>query len=767
MLAPFAIVSLTILAPVLAGSTALWAKALIAIGAGLTLLLFPPAHSRRSLDLLFLAIFAVALTAFIPAHFFGSPPWRSDLSELGVKFPLTLSPQPWLTFESICLLALGLAWTCYLFSSDWNLQRRQKTLGLFCVGILVLAATLTIASTLNKRVPFWPETGGFGFFPNRNQTGNVFGLGGVMIYAIAMQGWQRGRKNWWLWMLSLCLIVWALIINGSRGGVILFFVGAVVWHLWWIASSDQKRFPAILLIAVVLLGAALVWSGPRLVARFIGENADLLSRNGRIAIYHDTWNFFKQSPFFGVGLGNFRSLFSSQRHYFISPAEAIHPESDWLWVAVEMGALGPLLLLAVIGIWLRSCFPFKSGTLRATRMAAMVCGCLFAIHGLVDVSGHRIGAIWPALFLASIAISPQAKFRTARPLMFRIFGMLFLVVGGFLLLSVLGLATPTSDTVNRLVDQAEIENSARNYPGAISLSEKGLAIAPLNWELYYQRGLAEAASYRPRSDIERDFAVARYLMPNRPDIALKQGLVWLSVGDEDLAFAVWQESMQRWPENARVLYSDIFGAVRDNVELRDRWRELGHINRRCLPVLLQNANQLEFTVELNRLLTDDPDLRSLSSSEQKILFASWLREGDQLALVEALQRHPDWQTVGWQELATALANYGDFRPAYETVHRFVPRPRLPNVQANDSTQTLSLRFRATHDIANDGLAVVVSQIDANDLDGALANIETFSTVAKPPPAVYFLESELLARKGEWQKAWQAIVKYQNATYREP
>ena len=130
--------------------------------------------------------------------------------------------------------------------------------------------------------------------------------------------------------------------------------------------------------------------------------------------------------------------------------------------------------------------------------------------------------------------------------------------------------------------RAELENSAGNYSSAISLGEKGLKIAPLNWEFYYQRGLAEAALYQPRPNIERDFAIARYLMPNRPDVALKEGLVWLSVGDEDLAFAVWHESMQRWPDNARPLYSDIFGAVRDNVELRDRWRELGHINRQCL-----------------------------------------------------------------------------------------------------------------------------------------------------------------------------------------
>ena len=301
----------------------------------------------------------------------------------------------------------------------------------------------------------------------------------------------------------------------------------------------------------------------------------------------------------------------------------------------------------------------------------------------------------------------------------------------------------------------------------MSLSEKVLSIAPLSWQAYYQRGLARAALYKPRPDIDRDFAIARYLMPNRPDIALKEGVVWLSVGDEDLAFSVWQESMERWPDNAPVLYRDIISAVKDNVELRDRWRELGHINRRCLPILLQNVNHLEFEVELNLLLSEDPDLQSLSPSEKKILFETWLREGDQLALADILQRHPDWQSIGWNELTTALANYGDYRPAYETAHRFVEHPKLPSIRPNDSPQTLSLRFRATGNIATDGLALVISQITANDLDTALSNLKSFSETSKPPPAVYFLESEIWARKSEWQKAWQAMMKYRSAIYREP
>ena len=209
----------------------------------------------------------------------------------------------------------------------------------------------------------------------------------------------------------------------------------------------------------------------------------------------------------------------------------------------------------------------------------------------------------------------------------------------------------------------------------------------------------EPRCIKPASKIEEDFAVARYLMPNREDVALNEGLFWLHADDEELAFSLWEDSMRRWPDNAAVLYRDIFSAVRQDVELRERWRQLGHVNPQCLPILLQNVDPTEFRIELNRLLTEDPDLKSLSSQERKILFATWLHEGDQLALADALQRHPDWQTDGWQELAEALANSGDYRPAYETVLHFVSRPTLPAIPPNDNTKTLLFRFRATKNIA--------------------------------------------------------------------
>src|SRR5206468_8811366 len=100
---------------------------------------------------------------------------------------------------------------------------------------------------------------------------------------------------------------------------------------------------------------------------------------------------WKKAPVFGIGLGNFRAMFSSARNFSAGPNEAIHPESDWLWAAVEIGGIGVALILAAALLWLKSCFPFTAGTWQRMRMGALIAGLAFAFHGLFDVSGHRIG----------------------------------------------------------------------------------------------------------------------------------------------------------------------------------------------------------------------------------------------------------------------------------------------------------------------------------------------------------------------------------------
>jgi O-antigen ligase len=759
-----AIVAATLLAPALAGTTELWAMAALMALTGVLFLIAPPSRSLPLYPtLLFVSLFLLSLTAFLPASLFPSPAWRADLLKFGVNLPSTRSPQPWLTLQWCWVLLLGILWSYYLLAFAWTRWLREKALIAFAIGVLLLGAALIAAYVTKQRVPFWPNVPEFGFFPNRNQTSNVFGLAGIIIYAIGLHRLQERRPTWWIWLCSLSLICWALILNYSRAGIILFFAGAFFWHLCWVFQARERRGPIIALCGLALLIGLFFLNGGKTLARFENETADILSpENGRIQIYRDAFQLSREAPLLGAGLGNFRALFATARNHFASTSEAVHPESDWIWGAVDLGWFGPLLVLLLIAWWLRRCFPFPPGTARALRTAAVICGLAFAFHGCFDVSAHRLGTLWPALFLASIALYPKAEAQVSKLVVwsFRASGLLLLAISGWWFASILGdTHLPTSAQSARLQLNAETALANHDYGTAIELSTAGLADAPLDWLLYYDRGVAEAALFRSRPDVLRDFAVARYLFPLWPDLYLKEGIIWLGVDEPDLAFDVWREGVARCGNNAPELYSQIFDVVKDDPDLRDRWRQLGLANRKCFFIFLQNAEPVETRIELQRIFSEDPRLQTFNQTETKALFRAWYQRGDKLALAETLSAHPEWQKIAWPELARADADYQDYRPAYETVMRFLVPPDLPVIDARQSIEALATRFRINRDSGNDGLVLATAQFQRGALDEALTTISIASAAKRAPRALHYLEARIWADKQNWARAWQAITQY--------
>ncbi len=761
----YCILALTLATPALGGTTTFWAQASLLIATALLFIFSPP---KTSLGLvynsLFVGIGAIALAAFLPAHWFASPEWRTGLLQAGVPLPSTYSPQPWSTFEATCLLWLGLAWTYYLFSHTWTNRVRQRLSNGFCLGMLTLAGTLIIAYTFKARVPFWPNVPEFGFFPNRNQTSNVLALAGILIYANAFQNLQSKRKQGWIWLTGLGLIGWALILNYSRAGLILFFAGILAWHAWWLFSTEERiRTKSFAWLPIAILLAMLLLAGGDTLLRFTRGSAGLLSadQNGRIPIQHDALQLWLKSPFVGIGLGNFRGIFTSARQYFISPSEAIHPESDWLWCAVEMGAASIILLITAMGIGVRRCFPFSPGTWRRMRFAALICGIAFACHGFVDVPGHRIGSLWPALFLMSTALYPATIHRPSKSVspIFRLLALGFLALGVSWFAAMAGRnILPTTAQIEPVKRQIGLATEAQNYERVIALASEGLKIAPLDWELYHLRGVAEATAYRPRAETNRDFAAARYLLPNWPDLWSKEGQVWLALDEPDQAFSTWEEGMKRWPDNAPELYRQLFSLVQSDADLRDRWRKLGESDAKLLPILFLAANGAEFRVELDRIFSMDPELRTLTRPEQRALFSAWYRVGDRLALAEVLREHPAWEDIAWPELARAYADLADYHQAYDLALHHCPPISLPAALSPSSINSLAARFRLGKTTEHEGLVLAISQnADGRSAD-ALETAKVLSTQPKASRLVHFVESQMWANQQTWQKAWDALSK---------
>ena len=147
---------LVVLASFLGGATQRWSQAIVIGGFALLLLAYPPRASLgpalNTLALLFLALAAVA---FLPARWFVLPDWRVALTkDFNLQLGPTLSPQPWLTLDSLFTVVAGLAWLYYVAALNADLRDVRRTARTFAGGIIALALISIYLNLKHSTLPF-------------------------------------------------------------------------------------------------------------------------------------------------------------------------------------------------------------------------------------------------------------------------------------------------------------------------------------------------------------------------------------------------------------------------------------------------------------------------------------------------------------------------------------------------------------------------------------------------------------------------------------
>ena len=768
----WAIAGISLAAPALGGCTSLWARAALL---GCTAAFFVCAPPRESLgkiwNAIFLALGALALTAFLPAAWFAAPEWMQALVEnFSVALPATLSPQPWLSAEAAGLFLAALGWAYYLFAQLPRERDTRDAVLIYCAGAAVLASVALVAFLSGHRVPFWPPTlnssADFGFFQNRNQTANVLALAGVMMSAAAIGNSARSRKLGLLLLAALAVVGVALVVNYSRAGIALFFGGTAASILASALVFGWRKSSALSLAAMAILLAVFFLFGGKTLERFHARaNDPAESWMGlRSSLQHDALTLSKTAPWLGQGLGNFEPVFAMARKESATQGRALHPESDWLWMAVEMGWPAVVLLLGGFFYGVKRCFPFDQNL----RVAAAVCAAAFALHSLVDVSGHRAGSVWPALFLFGTAMHPQRR-GAARAWVapaFRIFGFFLAAIGVWWLASDRwnwgSQFAPTTRTLARLDERLQKARVDGDHALMISTATEALRIAPLEWSFYFHRACAEALSHSTQGAV-RDFQIARRLEPLWAESCFAEGRIWLELDEPARAFDAWEETLRRLPETAPVRYGQMLDAARANFFVRAALVRLARTNRDYLPVLLQRADRVESSLEIGALLTEDPVLESFTGAQRKSLFAAWFQRGDRSELTRTLLEHPKLQPDGWTWLAQNYADAKNYEAAYAIVRKFAVRPSIPAPDSERPRSELERKFFYHPEDFQNSLALYFSQQKAGETDAALATIRALKKLAGHPAYVSCLEADLWAEKGEWEKAWHAWQEFTTAS----
>src|SRR5207249_11400582 len=250
-----------------------------------------------------------------------------------------------------------------------------------------------------------------------------------------------------------------------------------------LGQRSHSRLALGISFLLLLLTALLLFGGQtfeRFHLRDLGSAG--ISTDFQWQIFHDTFRLIRDSPWWGIGFGNFESIFAIFRGASLSDPRALHPESDWLWLWTELG--WPAVVLTIVGIALlvSRVFPLREGTNQGYRLAALIAALLFAIDGIVDVSGHQVGTVFAALFLLGLSQHRPLSLKTSEwtSILFRFVGLVLLTAGLSLIVAARGQKLlPGSLGVASAKQLSAVADTELNFSETIALTTRALGWAPL------------------------------------------------------------------------------------------------------------------------------------------------------------------------------------------------------------------------------------------------------------------------------------------------
>src|SRR5256714_2438872 len=625
---------LPVLACFLGGATVKWSEGIVVALFGAMLLINPPKVSLGwGINLTLLALVLCAATAFLPANWFVQPPWRTALVEdFSVILPGTLSPQPWISLGCFLSFVAGLSWLYYVSTLDLDLREVRTQLRNFAFGVACLTALCIALRSGHTALSFWHNERGFGPFPNRNQTANLFGLTAVVILACGQEDIRHGRKRWILWLAALAVIIVGIVLDFSRAGVLLLVAGSGLWlGAFALRKGSAARIALGVSVLLVLLTVMLLFGG-QTFERFNLRAGDTgVATDLRWAIFRDALHLIGASPWCGIGLGNFDEVFAVFRDVSLTSARTIHPESDWFWIWTEAGWPAVLPTIAGIVLFIWRVFPLEEGTNQRFRVAALIAVLLFALHGILDVSAHRVGTAFAALFLLGLAVRRPAELRrsVAIPIVFRSVGLVLLVAGSaWLFATRYEKPLPGAVGVETEMRLATAANQGRNFAETIERTTRALGWAPLRWQLYFLRALGEVGARLPVNDAADDFRRARFLEPNVYEVPFQEGNVWIGANQPTLALTAWREALRRaGPQRTGVYRAMRMVASQSSPRVYEGLEEFGMVHHDLALIFLEATAGAPFMSALQRFLDHDPILQTMTAEEQVTLFKYWADRG--------------------------------------------------------------------------------------------------------------------------------------------
>jgi O-antigen ligase len=421
--------AIPMLAALLYGSTEIWAVGVLSLLAAVLLTLIAAEAFRSGrlslsaspLQLPVLGLFVIGCLQLLP---FGGGFDPATMSPAAAS--LSLDPYATRIFV-IRLLGLLIFFAAALRVIDDRERHRRAVVAILIFGSLLaffgILQRLASPDAIYGLRPT-PHAIPFGPFVNQHHFAAMMEMtGGLAMGLLFGRGVKNDKRP--LLIIAVLLMVVALVLTGSRGGLISFAAVAAFLFLWRQFDGPRERrlasglgLPAALASAAVVMlaaGTVLFLGGGDQLARGLGvsgDQADLTS--GRMHFWSIALKIFFENPFIGAGMDAFGVAFTRfDTLHGLYRVEQAH--NDYLQLLADGGLLA--FGCAAVFIWLL----FRRGlenvrgagdrTLRASMMGALA-GCFgILIHSFFDFPLRTTSNAYLFLLLCALVVALPAKKR--------------------------------------------------------------------------------------------------------------------------------------------------------------------------------------------------------------------------------------------------------------------------------------------------------------------------------------------------------------------
>ena len=354
---------------------------------------FKSGQIRVSLSWLQLPLYAAAAYGLVQTIPFGTIAETAGISGI----PRTISRDPFATqMSAFHFLALGLFFSGSLVLVDSASRIRKLVIAISIFGFaFAFFAILQSVLSPGKIYGIYEARGAvpFGSFVNRHNFASymemTIGLPLGMLFAGAVV-----RDKRLLYITGIALMGVALIMSGSRGGLVAFLAQIIFLIMLTTGAKSRGRLVVKLVFSVLLIAAIVVGSifigGESSLTRIAETAASSDITTDRGHIWSVTTSVIAHTMPFGAGFGSLGVAYTAYDSYSgLERVEQAH--NDYLQVVADAGIVGIVIGLFFL-VWL-----FRSGLAaanvenhyrRGVAIGAMA-GCFAVlVHSIFDFVLH-------------------------------------------------------------------------------------------------------------------------------------------------------------------------------------------------------------------------------------------------------------------------------------------------------------------------------------------------------------------------------------------